>query len=329
MKRVAQGLCLLLFSVFGFNIGDVVASECYDATAQLTGYYTPVANQARYSSGSFAGDSRMNGDDTTASGQKVGPGVLAAPGSYPFGTQIILPDLGNGLGGGSVVADRGGAIKVYGGVPRFDVWTGYGDDGLNKALQLGKRTVIVKICGGDAANLASLKVADKPLNSAVADIAVKSTEVDKVAVQKEIAEAYKVFKQVVIDEPDSQATPLVMAEVVENGAIVPLRREIFLTDVPTRKIGLGAVGDDVTKLQLALRALGYEIDVTGVYDKSTMEVVSTFQLNEKLVAKNSTTTVGYFEEATQILLLQNLLKFDFPEFGFASMLKFNEEMVIA
>jgi 3D (Asp-Asp-Asp) domain-containing protein len=66
--------------------------------------------------------------------------MLAAPKHYEFGTVIHLEGLGTGT-----VDDRGGAIVKAGERgyehDRIDVWMGYGDEGLRKALAWGKRKI--------------------------------------------------------------------------------------------------------------------------------------------------------------------------------------------
>ena len=75
-----------------------------------------------------------NSPGITASGYKIRQGdkLIAAPRTFPFGTQIFVP--GYGL---ASVEDRGGAIKGN----RLDVYF----DTHKKALQWGRQVVIVEI----------------------------------------------------------------------------------------------------------------------------------------------------------------------------------------
>jgi peptidoglycan hydrolase-like protein with peptidoglycan-binding domain len=71
---------------------------------------------------------------TEADGTKVFPGMIAAPSNYAFGTKICLKGLGCGA-----VHDRGGAIVKKGERnlakhDRLDIWMGYGEAGLLRAL---------------------------------------------------------------------------------------------------------------------------------------------------------------------------------------------------
>lgn len=104
----------------------------------VTGYYSPLPDQSFYVTGDYQSEIRLNGKGTNgADGTPVFPGMIAAPASYPFGTVICLPDFGCGA-----VHDRGGAIVEKGGRniarhDRLDLWMGYGEEGLARALDLG------------------------------------------------------------------------------------------------------------------------------------------------------------------------------------------------
>ncbi|MDD2486826.1 MAG: hypothetical protein PHS92_00440 [Candidatus Gracilibacteria bacterium] len=119
----------------------------------VTAYYSPVPNQAFYLRGNYESDIILNGQGIRgASGKGVYPGMLAAPKNYSFGTKIFLSGVGVGT-----VDDRGGAIvgsgsRGYDG-DRIDIWMGYGEDGLKKALTWGKREVYGKTLeNGDIGN---------------------------------------------------------------------------------------------------------------------------------------------------------------------------------
>jgi 3D (Asp-Asp-Asp) domain-containing protein len=85
------------------------ASRVENTKLYLTAYYTPQKNQEEYVLGSYQRETRMEGNDTTASGQKTAILGVAAPPSYPFGTRIYIP--GYGL---STVVDRGCDIQEAG-----------------------------------------------------------------------------------------------------------------------------------------------------------------------------------------------------------------------
>lgn len=123
------------------------AIEYYVDTFIISAYYSPAPGQENYATGSYESDIYLNGNGTNgADGTEVYPGMIAAPKKYPFGTKMNIPGVG-------VVAvhDRGGAIVEEGKNgfehDRLDIWMGYGDKGLERALSWGKRTVDVIVYG--------------------------------------------------------------------------------------------------------------------------------------------------------------------------------------
>lgn len=103
----------------------------------LTAYYSPLPDQCCYIEGSEESDKVMNGEGRLgADGTEVYPGMIAAPASYAFGTRITLPGLGI-----MTVHDRGGAIQAGDNSDRLDVWVGYGEEGLARALAFGVKHI--------------------------------------------------------------------------------------------------------------------------------------------------------------------------------------------
>lgn len=128
-------------------LADDLISAPYGRTFTITAYYSPLPCQQRYATGSYEGDIRLNGNGTNgADGTEVYPGMVAAPKTYAFGTKMNIPGIGI-----VAVHDRGGAIVASSGVDgiydRLDVWMGYGDVGLKRALNWGKRSVDVTVYG--------------------------------------------------------------------------------------------------------------------------------------------------------------------------------------
>lgn len=109
----------------------------YEQDFILTAYYSPLPNQCCYVKGSEIADKELNGNGTHgADGTEVYPGMIAAPASYAFGTRIILPGIGT-----MTVHDRGGAIQEMDHADRLDVWAGYGEEGLARALAFGVKHI--------------------------------------------------------------------------------------------------------------------------------------------------------------------------------------------
>ena len=108
-------------------------TEPFEQDFMITAYYSPMPGQCCYVKGGETADKILNGQGIAgADGTPVYPGMLAAPGTYPFGTRIKIPGLGI-----LEVNDRGGAIVEQGSVHRLDVWAGYGEEGVARALTLG------------------------------------------------------------------------------------------------------------------------------------------------------------------------------------------------
>lgn len=121
----------------------------YTQIFTISAYYSPLEGQEHYVTGTYEGDIRLNGNGTNgADGTPVYPGMVAAPSIYEFGTKMYIPGIGI-----VAVHDRGGAIvsgdEEFGTYDRLDIWMGYGDTGLERALNWGMRDVEVTIYGID------------------------------------------------------------------------------------------------------------------------------------------------------------------------------------
>lgn len=111
--------------------------KAFERDFVITAYYSPVADQCCYVRGSMRADKALNGEGVRgADGTGVYPGMIAAPPNYAFGTRIVLPGLG-----AMTVHDRGGAIDAGDHADRLDIWVGYGEEGLARALAFGVRHV--------------------------------------------------------------------------------------------------------------------------------------------------------------------------------------------
>ena len=143
---------LTTISVEGLADAFAETSSPYEKNFSISAYYSPLPGQSHYVTGSYTGDIRLNGRGTNgADGTPVYAGMVAAPKSYSFGIKMYIPGIGM-----TAVHDRGGAIveATYDGsgpkYDRLDIWMGYGDKGLKRALNWGLRTVEVTIYGVDS-----------------------------------------------------------------------------------------------------------------------------------------------------------------------------------
>lgn len=106
-----------------------------------TAYYSPLPDQTYYLFWNLEDEKRVQGQGVAgASGEGVHVGMLAAPKSYSFGTKIHIEWLGVWI-----VEDRGWAIvswdESWEWYDRIDIWMGYGEEWLKRALAWGKKTV--------------------------------------------------------------------------------------------------------------------------------------------------------------------------------------------
>lgn len=153
----------------------------YEKTFTITAYYSPIEGQKRYIRGSLAADKKLNGNGTNgADGTPVFPGMIAAPKSIPFGTKMDIPGIGI-----VSVHDRGGAIVPAGQrghqYDRLDIWMGSGDEGLNRALNWGKRTVTVMVYGVDSSvqedvDLSDIYTPQNSINTGIAKTPVPTVQ---------------------------------------------------------------------------------------------------------------------------------------------------------
>ena len=141
-------LLLIVFSLENSAIAEKINGEKKQFT--ITGYYSPLPNQRFYATGNYDRELRLNGEGNLgADGTGVYVGMIAAPKNYQFGTKICLKNLGCGQ-----VHDRGQAIVNQGKrdlakFDRLDIWMGWGEEGLLRALNWGVRTVDGEVFRGE------------------------------------------------------------------------------------------------------------------------------------------------------------------------------------
>jgi len=139
MKKILSLITLLLIIV-GF-IPQNVEAMSDTGYFVVTAYYSPLPNQKHYLTGNYESEIRLNWSGIRwASWKWVFSGMLAWPKTYAFWTKVYLEWLGIWE-----ISDRWGAIvtawnRGYS-HDRLDVWVGYGDEWLQRALYWGKRTV--------------------------------------------------------------------------------------------------------------------------------------------------------------------------------------------
>jgi len=225
-------------------------------TFVISAYYSPISGQAKYATGSYAGDIRLNGGGVHgADGTNVYPGMIAAPKSYAFGTKMLIPGIGT-----VAVHDRGGAIVHSGergnSYDRLDVWMGYGDAGLKRALKWGKRTIEVTLYGVNSDIQEEVRLegySDDEKNVVASTITFEPVSQDAIATK-------------------SDTDTLIFGEVLSSGS----------------------TGESVKKIQEKLKETGYyHGEISGTFDAETIDAVKEFQVDEKIVAHENAYGAGY------------------------------------
>ncbi len=248
---------------------DGVVSYPYTGMFTISAYYSPLPCQSKYATGSYEGDIRLNGSGVRgADGTPVYPGMIAAPKSYAFGTKMDIPGVGL-----VAVHDRGGAIKSYSGVngvyDRLDIWMGYGDKGLERALKWGKRNVEVVVYGQND----SLK--------------------EQITLPG-YSESEKVPNQCVYEEPNS------FAEITFDTEPKVVRVEEEKSEFFAKDLKFGDSGPAVRQLQEELTSVNlYRGPLTGYYGELTEHAVFKFQQTQSLVLEKGSPYAGVFGPKTR------------------------------
>lgn len=321
-----------------------LADNCEDGDYVLSAYYSPLPGQNYYATGSYASEVILNGGGIiTASGDYVDQipyAFVAAPDCFNFGDTILVEELGY-----FKVLDRGGAIKGN----RLDVWVGYGNSGLNTALNFGKKTLFVKKVQNvtddqllksynDLDNnlillpkngvynplefISTLELGDSGFFVGVVQQFLKDLGLynDEVSFKfdKKTQLALDEFKANFAKLKDDQMPPTGLNESLflnlKNFAIHKRQEEIeyeFLYNT----LLFGSENFDVLNLQKILYLLGYDLEITGKFDSETKESLHKFQIDNQISFLNSSSQ-GNFGAKTKRVLLQAILKNNFTSDNF-------------
>lgn len=297
----------------------------------LTAYYSPLPGQCCYVKGGLVADKILNGNGTHgADGTPVYVGMVAAPPSYKFGTKVQVPGLGV-----LEVHDRGGAIQVLesGKIHRIDVWAGYGEEGLARALSFGVKRVRGVVYPPGSAQPAS------------------DFNLDRIAMDFERLRPYNVIQNGLVDvEPKAGETSLSVAflqdhlralgyladdatrffgpntqaalEAFQRDRGLPIKTDaldaetaaMLMASVRTlgREMGVPLVSDlssqkDIASAQRLLRSMGYYKGRTnGLYDDRVKNAIMAFQKEALLIADASSPGAGLIGPITQSAIASRL-----------------------
>lgn len=300
----------------------------------VTAYYSPLPDQDRFYLGSFEADIAFNGHGIEAKdGTPVYPGMIAASPEFPFGTRIEFTRLGV-VG---MVHDRGGRIVTgENNIPRIDLWMGYGEEGLARALEWGARTVHAKVYFPQPPNIPDVQfdlakfpapesaLARLPSNPIalkdIPDPRYDDTSSQVAAIQHALKKLdyfdhavtsfygdvtreslqsflYDVGKNDNGEIADEEARNLIIAH--RNIA------EELESPIPVEEILLqGSSGKEVRVLQRILKLLGlYEDEIDGIYDQNIMRTVYNFQKERGIVSSLGENGAGMIGPQTHRALL--------------------------
>lgn len=318
----------------------VYAAETpYQETFVISAYYSPLQGQERYVTGSYEKDIRLNGRGTNgADGTEVYPGMIAAPPNMPFGTKMEIPGIG-------VVAvhDRGGAIKSSDengtNYSRLDVWMGFGDSGLTRALNWGVRKVTVTVYGIDADKkeevyLEGYSEAERFIRNTIFAPQVFTEDLWYGAQGAEISKLQTYLERLgyyngeISGIYDDATVDAVFAFQRDQGIVFfysdmgaghvgvqtrqALDQKIANLNEEAQKLfaktfGAGTTGEDVTLMQKTLQELGYFTkEPNGVYDDDTVTAVYTFQIENEIIKTQNDQGAGYFGPRTSALLASKI-----------------------
>ena len=293
----------------------------YEQEFILTAYYSPEPGQCCYVLGGERADKVMNGQGVAgADGTPVYPGMIAAPASYAFGTRIALP--GIGIVG---VHDRGGAIVELENAHRLDVWVGYGEEGLARALAFGVQRVrgTVYPLGtaqpDESLDLSRLPSPPERLRQYVTvetgllgvELAKGDTGLSVLLLQEALTEAgYPVAQSGTYDDATVTALRSFLdamgvadsAESLTAGAAAMLLASHAESTVPRLpQIHAGSSSADISKAQRVLRYLGYYNGRTnGTYDVGLRAAILHFQRDYGVITSDDALGAGIVGPTTRM-----------------------------
>ncbi|MDF2379326.1 MAG: peptidoglycan-binding protein [Candidatus Gracilibacteria bacterium] len=331
-KSLSSSLSML---IIGASLAPLMnstkANNSYKRTFVTTAYYSPLPNQSFYVTGSYRGDIILNGNGTNgASGREVFEGMLAAPKTYKFGSQVSCGDVLSGT-----IEDRGGAIVPAGqqyskfGIhahDRLDIWSGQGEKGLISALKWGKRTLTCTVYP-DGANLAQFVNLPQADFSVVAKKYVRPAK-NNVAADPSNGGIPTLYKNRLTtlgfdsNDKDHLIAFQLAHKIIDSreskfaGQFGPNTRnklnEIFYSVAnSTAREGLGEkdIDPDVRKLQQALKDLGYlTANPTAIFGPQTKAALVKFQLDNNLIETAEHPAAGYLGPGTHNKLKELALK---------------------
>ena len=338
MKKIFLILSILYSA---FVVVEAFAAESFPEGGEtrnftLTGYYSPLPNQPYFLTGSYESEIRLNGRGKFgADGTAVYPGMIAAPKSYKFGSSVCLPNFGCGK-----IHDRGGAIVEKGGRSiarhdRLDLWMGYGQEGLTRALALGLKHVEGKIyeAGNIPVNVnftvpstleSIIDAGNYPefnynLSSGSKGESVKKLKESLLKLGFEVDESdeydenlrqtilkFQLKNYVIVDENENGAgrfgpkTRAKFSDLLYKQQVQQKITELWNSFYFETEMKRGKRSEEVVRLQQILVQKEFlEVAPTGYFGFQTEAALKEFQKNENLIQSKNQTGAGVFGPKTK------------------------------
>lgn len=327
-------LWAVLFVILIAPPGVAGAPAMEEKEFMITAYYSPLPDQCCYVRGTYAADTLLNGKGIAgADGTGVYPGMAAAPQSYAFGTRIALPGIGT-----VTVHDRGGAItELETGADRLDLWMGYGEEGLARALAFGVQRMkgtVYPLGVSQPAELLALSNFSAPLGMIrpylreEPDLLALNPQMDEKSVAVELLQKNLMDLGYLHEAASGWFGPATKAalqgflddmRLTESSEELSEKAAAYLVAANARRkekepiagiIERGSPAKEIIAAKRTLRFLGYFRGRTnGTYDDALFDAIVVFQKHRGLVADTASPGAGRIGPKTkQALLLSWRLK---------------------
>jgi len=286
MVKKIFSVVILIFVLFWLIQNNTFANKVNKKYFRITAYYSPLPNQSHYIKWTYEKEIRMNGRGIRwASWKKVFSGMLAAPKNYSFWTKIKLKWLWV-----AEVADRWGAIvkawKRNFKYDRIDIWVGYWEKGLQRAMYWGNRIVEWEIVSKYSKN--TLNISTIPAPRWTIYHATKNPDL----IQKKSIIKRKIY--------------LYWKKTIKNKANLVLKQKTYskdLFDWPIKNSNwVQILQKKLTKIWL------YSWKINWDYS-SVRKIILNFQLKNKVISKNTDIWAWNFWPKTRIALKKEYILF--------------------
>ena len=277
---------IIIFVLFWLIQNNAFANKINKKHFRITAYYSPLPNQSHYIKWTYEKEIIMNGRGIRwASWKKVFSGMLAAPKNYSFWTKIKLKWLWV-----AEVADRWGAIvKAWERnfkYDRIDIWVGYWEKGLQRAMYWGNRIVEWEIIPKYSKN--TLNISTIPAPRWTIYHATKNPDL----IQKKGIIKRKIY--------------LYWKKTIKNKKILALKQKTYSKDLFEWPIQNSAWVKNLQKKLTEMKLYSWKINWEYL---SIRQIILDFQLKNNVISKKTDIWAGNFWPKTRKTLKQKYQEF--------------------